>query len=409
MALSVRPARDDGDIRAGWAVDWSAFQLPLDEAGFERDLPWRRRIRCWLAEDEGTAVGSFGAFDFGLTVPGGDVVPVAGLTAVGVLPSHRRRGVLGTMMRCHLDESAAAGHAASVLYASEAGIYGRFGFGPATRTKRFSLATARASFRGDVGRADARLAVVDRDGWADALPPVFERAARRRPGEVGRDEVAWSTVLAVPRSGKENRLCLAHVGPDGALDGYVLYTAEHHWSSDGPHHVVDVQELVAVDDGVELALWEALCRLDLVERLEGWCAADSILFEALEDRWALTVAGEHDSLWVRLLDVPAALAARRYRVPGRVVLEVADPGRGDGPAAGTFAVEAGADGSATVERCGDAPDVVLGVAELGSSWLGGGSLARLGAVGRVEGTPAALRRADAMFGWYPSPRITHAF
>jgi predicted acetyltransferase len=141
-------------------------------------------------------------------------------------------------------------------------------------------------------------------------------------------------------------------------------------------------------------------------------APDGVLLDALADRWALRTVGEHDTLWVRLLDVPAALASRRYRVPGRLVLRVDPPLReGDAPpVGGVVELDVAADGTVRAVPGGAPADLRLGAAELASVWLGGGSLSSLAAVGRVEElTPGALPLADAMFGWSPLPRVTLEF
>lgn len=409
MAVEVRRAVGDEELRTVAEIDETAFSAVLDDAWYERTMPLRRTGTKYLASIVGEDVGCCGSFPFELTVPGGAPVPVAGVTDVGVLPSHRRRGVLSAMMDRLLDDAGSAGQVAAVLFASESRIYGRYGFGPATRTRRFRLHTARAALRRDAPRSAGRVRMVAADARRAVLPDAFDTCRRRRPGEVHRSPETWDALLGVPRdASRDHRLCMVHEAPDGSCDGYVLYAVAHDWDPMGPHHVAHVHELVAASDAVELSLWEALSDVDLVETVEGYARRDLVLIDSLEDRWALETTGEHDGLWVRLLDVPAALSARRYSRAGELVVEVTDDRRPD--VGGCFAVAVGDDGSAEVSRTTAAPDVGLGIVELGSVWMGGTSVQRLAAAGRVkEHTPGALRWGDQAFAWSPAPGITHEF
>ncbi len=415
MAVEVREVTSDEDLRLVAEIDASSFGHPFHEDRFERSLNWRRCSTNYLALDDRVEAGSCRVHDFELSLPGGAVSPVAGIGDLGVLAGHRRRGVLGSMINRVLGDALAKGCLAAVLYASEATIYGRFGFGPATRSKQFSIETARAGFRNDIVAAPGRAELVRPAERREVMGAIFEQARSRRPGEVDRTPQRWDRLLAVPDGDStDDRLCLQHVDPDGRGVAYALYTISPDWAVDGPRHRLDVLELVAIDDAAELAMWQALLSLDLIRSVHGWIAADSLLFDALADRWALHTVGEHDTLWVRLTDVGGALAARRYRVPGRLVLRVDEPTHPSvavsETATGTFELSAAGDGTVQVAPTQADADLVLGVGELGSVWLGAGSLSGLAAVGRVQECRAgSLALADAMFGWSPSPRITHEF
>lgn len=418
--LKVNRAETDDERReVARVADW-AFAQVFDPARFERSLPLKRTVESYLATLDGESAGACGVFPLTLTLPGGGVVATAGVTDVGVLPSHRRRGVLTAMMQRMLDDAVAAGRVAAILYASEAGIYGRYGYGPASRTKRVSVPVSRSAFRPDIlGGADprrGRLRAVEPAAAGELVAPVYERFCTTRPGEVARGQAYWDFLLAVhPRKTAEDRMCLVHESADGVPDGYVLYTVADSWGHGGPAHTAEVVELVALDAAAELALWAALFDLDLVTTVEAYVPADSLLFDALADRWAVGTRGEGDELWARILDVPAALAARHYRVPVELGIEVLDDRRPE--VGGLFRLSVGHDGTATAERldagargASEEVDLRLGIAELGSCWLGGGSFARLAEVGRVqEHTIGALALADATFGWSPSPHVTHHF
>lgn len=414
MAVDVRVVSSDDDLRVARTIDLSSFSLPFVEAAYERDRHWLGSTTTYVAEDDGVPAGTCRAHAFELTVPGGTTVPLSGVGDLGVLAGHRRRGVLRAMMDRLLGETSARGRVAAGLYASDSTIYGRFGFGPATRARYVRIETARTALRSDVtpGRGGVRV-VTPADAEA-VVRPVHERAVRRRPGGVGRSDALWKRHLAPPADGTaEQRLCLAHIRPDGSADAYALYTVEPRWRADGARHRLEVEELIAESSAAELAMWRAVLDLDLVRTVEARVAPDCMLDDAVADRWALATTGGIDVLWVRLLDIAAALSARRYRMPGRLVLEVADPDQRGSEApsvAGTWELEVGSDGSAEVTATGTAPDLRVGVAELGSVWLGGGSVTGLAAVGRAtEVTDGAAGLADALFGWSPLPWVTQEF
>jgi predicted acetyltransferase len=409
--IEVRQINDEDDLRAAARTDLASFGHAFEQSRFDRTLPVRKAATSYLATDGDTPVGACMAHAFSMTLPGGATVPVSGVADVGVLPSHRRRGVLSAMMQRMLADAVATGRVAAGLHASESTIYGRFGFGAATRHRKVSIATSRAGMRSDVRVSPGVVEVLHPDGRFEALRQVHEEAMGRRPGEVGRLDPQWQVRIAGDASDESRMLCMVHRRPSGEPDAYALYGIAPDGAPAGPEHVLEVHELVAVDEPAELAMWQAVLGLDLVATVVAWVPADSILFDALEDRWAPHSTGEHDGLWLRLLDVPAVLASRRYRIPGRLVVEVADErAPGGATTGGTWALEIGDDGAARVEPSGGRADLRLGVAELASVVLGGGSLSRLGAVGRAaEVSPGALERADAMLGWWPSPWITEFF
>lgn len=412
---------------AALRVDLGSFGLahgrdvPGREA-LERSMRWRRTTTTYLAEIGSEAVGTARTYDMELSTPGGASVPVAGIGDVGVLPGFRGRGVLRCLVERILDDATDSSRTAAVLYASESTIYGRFGFGPATRSRRVSLPVHKGKLRADVSVAEGRCELLEPEGWIDVLPGVFERAARRRGGEVSRSAELWEKVLCAPGDdsgllagglmgspGADGRFAMVQRDPGGSANAYALYSVRESWQPEGPAHEMFVDEVVAVDAPSELALWRSLLGIGLVQRIEAWLAPDAPLLGALLDRWAPSVTGEHDKLWARVLDPLAALASRRYRIADRAVVAIGDPRSGGEPINLALTVERPGDPGVT-EPCGDPPDVTLGVAELGEVWLGGGSLAALAAVGRVaEAAPGEAARLDAMLGWSPLPQVTHDF
>lgn len=403
MEPSVRPALSDDDRRRLATIAEHAFSATLDEDRFQRTLDLHREIDGYLGELDGAPVGSAGSFPFRLTVPGGAEVEVAGVTAVGVLASHRRRGVLRAVMARLLHDAATAGRVAAVLYASESTIYERFGFGPASLTRRVRVDTRRARMRDDVGIAAPMLQMVAPEDRRSLLPPVLRTAVARRPGEIDRSESSWRSFLSTPaHRSTDDRHCMLHRSAGGEPDGYAIYQVQLSWDPNGPHGVMELRELAAADASVELALWSALLSVDLVETVQAWVPPDSLLDVALLDRRALSTGGFLDSLWVRLLDVRAALEARRYPVPGTLVIDLQDGSCPD--LVGRWRLAVDESGTASAEPTSAAADVVMDAAALGSQWLGEVNLDVLAAAGRArELRSGSLRRAAAMFSWSPRP------
>lgn len=399
----IRPVTTDDELRETLQVADAAFSAPFDEEHFQRTLAFHRSIESYVAVMDGEPVGSGGSIPFGLTVPGGSTVAVSGITEIGVLASHRRRGVLSAVMERLLDDAATAGRTAAVLYASEATIYGRFGFGPASRTRRVVLDTRHGGLRSDVTVAEGRFRMVSGGERAAVLPAVLSSAVGRRPGEMDRSPEFWEAFLSGSRTRpKDDRMCMLHISAAGEPDGYALYEVTLDWDPTGAHGALDVRELAAADPAVELALWQALFGVDLVETVRGWVPSDSVLDAALTDPRALSTVGYLDSLWVRLLDVPAALSARRYAAPGRLILDVADDFRPGG--SGRWLLEVDAAGRATIEATDEPADLIMDTGSLAAQWLGEPGLEAMVAAGRVqEVSVGAARRARSMFSWHPRP------
>jgi predicted acetyltransferase len=365
------------------AARWIALELERTRAAFEGD----------------DLVATSRNYSLELTVPGGGTVPAAGVSAVAVLPTHRRRGILRSMMTALFDDAVERGEPVAMLTASEGAIYQRFGFGVSTRAAaveldRRTLELARLPEPG-------RLRMVQSDELRKQAAPVFDRVRQSYPGAVSRPEVWWTDVLDERESGQQ-RYHVLYESPQGALDGFVTYTVEARWDH-GPTHVLRVVDLVAATPEATRALWRYLCEVDLVRTIRARrTPLDSPLPWLLTSPRAARVLSIDDFVWTRILDVPAALAARRYAVEGRLVVAVHDASRPGGAADGTFTIDAGPDG-ATVAR-GGTPELACDVATLSAAWLGGLPFTTLAAAGWIdEHTPGALARADAMFASTPLP------
>jgi predicted acetyltransferase len=343
-------------------------------------------------------VASAGAYSFDLTVPGGNLVPMAGVTWVSCLPSHRRRGILRKMMKFQLDDVARRGEAIAGLTASEAVIYGRFGYGVASQFAEAKVRKSKAGFIAE-SKASGRIRMVWDDEKPKVLPAIFDEWRRQRSGSVDRSDGRWEQLLRdrpADRHGASAMYHAVHEDKRGVPDGYVAYRVKQ-GEDDGDSTGI-VREVVAIDPEVEAALWRFVFDIDLIDRyvlrIE---PVDSQLPWRLADPRAHHINGMWDFLWLRIMNTPAALAARTYAAEDSLVVEVVDPFRPRGAAAGVFRLDGGPDGATCTKEKSARPDLTLSVDALGAAYLGGVRWSTLAAAGRVAGTPAALERADALF------------
>ncbi len=339
-------------------------------------------------------VATFATFRKTLNVGYGVLVPAHLITAVTVRPSHRRRGLLRRLMSEDLTRAKNDGVAVAALTASEASIYRRFGFGVATAERRITVTTG-ARFRLAVP-TDGRVESADPAVLLELAPRIFARVHRATPGSIDRQErYRLAAGGQWDRDGGEDAALRAalHFGPDGEPDGYVTY-AFRGWEHEP--YTIDVSDLVAATPEAYLALWDFLGSLDLIRRVS-WAAApvDDPLAWALEDPRVIHAEAGQDMLWLRILDVPAAIAARRYGADGELVLDVVD---GLGLAGGRFRVRVEG-GIAAVSNADGAPaDLTVDVAELGSMYVGGVRATTLGEAGRIaQADPGAALAAERMF------------
>ncbi|MCI4062232.1 GNAT family N-acetyltransferase [Micromonospora sp. R77] len=405
MTDVVVPRAEDFDEIAG--LLGLAFHETLDPELLAVERAVFEPERCLLVRDGTTAVAHAGAFSRDLAVPGGSV-PAAHVTMVSVVPTHRRRGLLSGLMRRQLREIHDAGREpVAVLWASEGRIYPRFGYGLAAQGLTFRCATTELRLP-EPGSAPGTLRL-DRPAVHQAeLARLYDRVRAGRPGWSSRDEHWWGYVLADVRSrrnGATERRVLLHEGPDG-LDGYALYRTTDDWDADGPRGEVRVDEVVTADAGAYLALWRLLLSVDLTRRLSYRGAVDEPLLRLVNEPRRL--GGRlTDTLWVRVVDVPAALAARRYATELDVVVEVTDELLPENTGRWRLAGgPAGATCTATTEPAGLACDVRC----LGELYLGGTGLGALAAAGRVrELRPGTLAAAGPAFGWHRAPAAMDVF
>ena len=395
-------------------TDWEAFYRCIrgaygaaDESG-ESDA---ERL-CWEPERslvgwrDGEIVATAGVYTRRMAVPGA-VLPVGHVSLVSVAPTARRQGLMSRMIRQQFENIRAAGEPVAVLWASEGRIYQRFGYGLAA--VRMALAaqslelTMLAPAPTDQLREAAPAAV------RELLEKLYDEAYQSRPGWSQRPRPQWDyrlADLASWRGGGSELRAVVHHGDSGP-DGYVLYRVVSTWDRAGPNGVVKVSDLVATTPAGYAALWQYVLSIDLTRTVEVFsCATDEPLLAMVSDPSRLR-ATLSDALWVRLLDLPAALAARRYATEVDVVLEVTDA---ELPAnAGRWRLR----GSPTAASCApttDEPDLRCDVRVLGAAYLGRTVLHGAGRAGLVEELrPGALARAAAAFDWYAAPTSIEVF
>ena len=380
----------------------TAFGERFEPARFELDWTSVELDRTLAAFDGDEIVGTGRLYSLELTMPGGQLLPAAGVSWIAVLPTHRRRGLLTAIKRTQLDDAAARGEPLAILYASESGIYRRFGYGVATSSMSVSIERRHSAFLHSV--PDGRVRLVGEDDARKLFPDIFDRARRIQPGAVQRVDAWWpDEFFWRSQDEKGTRYYCVCESPDGSLDGYAAYRFDASWDTDanGTLHVAD---LVTVSPAARAVLWRYLLDVDLVDTIKAWVVpVDEPLRWLLRESRRMRVTRLGDSLWVRVIDAPAALSARTYAVPGRIVFDVVDDVRPDGAAAGRVALDGGPHG-ADARRTSDEPDLVVDVAGLGGILLGGVRASTLARAGLVEErTPGALAVADAMFAVEPQP------
>ncbi len=387
MTIEVR-AVDPAEAEAFTRCTWTAFGAVPNEERLGRDQERFDPAFALAAVDGGRIVATASAKALELTLPAGvgsarPTVAVAGVTAVGVFPTHRRQGLLTRMMHHQLADLRDRGYPLAMLFASEAIIYGRFGYGAAQYRQGFVVDPFRSAYRRDAAAAAAegRVRMVDPDEAAKLLPPVHERARRQRPGELNRNARWWRWHLKDPESHRDQgnaRLYAMHESAQGVADGWVSYRFHEIWDvGDLPRGRVEVDDLVATTPAVRAALWRLVLDLDLVEVVRAReRPVDETLKWLLADLRRARTAELVDHLWLRILDIPAALEARGYGAAERLVLEVTSP---IPPPAGRFVLESGPEsGSCRAPRDGENGQLVLGLADLGALYLGGVSPRRAG-------------------------------
>jgi predicted acetyltransferase len=391
MSVEVR-ACEPHEVLQAMAPIWHYFgKEPTEDSALRvtRFLEPRRAHAAWA---DGAVVGGAGCYTFRLTVPGGRL-PTAGVAVVGVLPTHRRRGVLRALMRAQLEDVRERGEPLAALWSADERIYGRFGYGMASLCGEIELSRDHAALHETLGPVENGRLVSPEEGL-DLLPTIYEQVAAVTPGMLERSREWWEVrILADPpeRRFGGGEMARVVVVVDGEPAGYALYRLNTSFEAGVSTGSLRVIEAMGTTPEATRDVWRTLLELDWIDRIKASLLPvdHPLLFLLAEPRRMRFRVG--DALWVRLVDVGAALSGRSYAVDGAVVFEVADhfcPWN-----EGRWKLEAG-----QAARTDQRADLRCEVSALGSVYLGGFTFAQLARAGRVEELrPGGLERADALF------------
>ncbi|HJQ74994.1 MAG TPA: GNAT family N-acetyltransferase [Gaiellaceae bacterium] len=400
--FEVRPTADQDEYRRAVGAIGQYFNPPPSEELLElfaRTLPHER---MHAAFEDGRIVGGAGVFPFELSVPGGSL-PCAGVTAVGVQPTHRRRGVLRSMMDAQLRDVHERGEPIAALWASEETIYGRFGYGIASWVGELSVPHEWDAFAEPLELSGTTRFVTPEEA-RELFPPVYEAVRRERPGMTSRSEDWWNDrQLRLPEHEAQAPRRFVVLEDGGEPLAYAVYRTHSSWDGGSSTSRCTVKEALGATPQATAAIWRFLLDVDWMGSVEvGLAPPDHPLFllVATPRRMRYRMG---DGLWVRLVDVSAALSGRSYGEGGPLVLEVRDAvcEWNDG----RWRLEGG-----TCERTEDEPDLALDVAALGSVYLGAVPFKQLRDACRItELRDGSIERADALFGWRPLPWCQEIF
>lgn len=379
--------------------------LPTDEElAISKEITEFDRTLAFFDRQE--MVATAGIFSYEMTVPGGGTLPCGGVTRVSVLTTHRRRGLLTAMMRRQLDDMHERGELLAALYASEAPIYGRFGYGLATYQTATEIERSHAAFS-TTATGGGRLSMIDVPAAVDAFTQVWEQARRNQPGMLGLDQRWIRNELTDLEQHREGASPLYRVlyQTDGNPAGFAIYRIKMEWDPSGPNGTLRLRRLITATAEAYAALWRHVLEVDLMARVtaEMRPVDEPLRFLLADSRQPKTRV--EDGIWLRLVDVGRALAGRRYGVQGRLVLRVRDSfcSWNDGH----FELNGGPS-NAECKPCAGNPDLELTAADLAAVYLAGNRFHTLREAGRVEEVRrGAVALADAMFTtdrtpWCPS-------
>jgi predicted acetyltransferase len=404
------------DIRTVPAADQRRWYEVINIA-FGEDVPdgqWELEQKMFEPEralgvyDGDDVVGGGSAFSFRMTVPGGRKASVGGVTMVGVMPTHRRQGALRALMARQLSDIRDRGEPIAALWASEGSIYQRFGYGLAMVNGSLEIERDRATFRLPV-EPSGNVELRDADRARADVKRIYDIYQARTPGFYERDDEWWDVVLSdaeFRRHGMSKRHTAVYMRDGGAV-GYALYRIKGDWIPTGPANTLFVQEIIALDPAALQQLWRYIFGVDLMHSIRSRLGPiDHPLMLMLAEPRRMQLRAT-DGVWMRIVDVKAALEARAYAADGSVVLEVSDAFMPE--VGGRWRLTTGG-GDGLAEPTSDSPDIQMDITDLASVYMGGFRFASLGRASRtVECTEGARARADAMFASTDAPWCPEVF
>jgi predicted acetyltransferase len=396
MEINIRQPRED-ELEKYFRACEAAFGYVPTADEIKRYSQLVESERLLIAEAGDEVVGAAGAYRFNLSVPGGDL-PTAGVTQVGVLPSHRRRGVLTSLMAQQLKDARTWNEPIAALWCSEASIYGRYGYGMAGRQAAFEIEKDKAEFRNPFD-SSGQVRLVELEDAMKLLPDVYERARSIVPGMPSRSGVWWRNHrLADDEDSRRGGgpMWRAVLEINGEPAAYALYRHHAQWGKFGtPEGHAQVAECVTTSDDAARTMWSYLLSLDLTPRIRAdHEPSDSILLLSLKEIRRLGFVLK-DGLWIRIVDIEQALSLRAYNGSGAVVFELRDSFCPWNRGRWKLTVR---DGEGRVDPTTEDPDLSLSADALGSTYLGGIGFVELQRAGDIsECAPGAVERADDLF------------
>jgi predicted acetyltransferase len=404
--LTIRPIVLD-EFPVFLRVEARASHGRYTEEDLERELLIAEPDRCFAALDGDVIVGTAGACSTELTVPGGVSVSAAGITSVGVLPSHRRREINTRLIGELLDQAAERDEPLAYLWASESPIYRRLGFGMASLSAELEISTDRSGFVPGIS-IEGRVRALPRDEALPLMRSVYDAVAATRAGMIAIDDRWWTWLFFERKRYEDDPLFFAvHEDEGGSPDGYAVYGVKERWVHGVPQHELRLRRWIAATPAAAAALWRYLLDADLIATVKAWDrpADEELLWLVAEPRRLNFMIA--DGLWMRLIDIPRSLEGRRYAADGRLVFEVDDAFRSTTSGRYELVVEGG---QGTCGRTDRQPELWCTVDALSAAYLGGNSFGRLARAQQVrELAPNAIVQTDAMFTSDPSPWFAFTF
>jgi predicted acetyltransferase len=398
MDIEIRPHTPEELWDYRTAVARGFGYDPMEQPG-ERELYLQRHEpeRAFVALDRGQIVGTSIAYGFEMALPGGSLAPTGGLTDVTVATTHRRQGILTQMMRKQLDAAHERGDVFSALWASESGIYTRFGFGIAMHHERWNIPTAYGEF-GYHPDFQGHLRLATTTEMRVIAPAVYSRVLRTRPGMLERPDAWWNLRLADSEHRRNGMSSFYFVVYEekGEPKGYAQYRIKNQWMNKQPDKGLFLEELIAENDTAHAALWRFCLDVDMVTSIqtEHQPVDDCLWWMLANPRWLHRMP--FDAVWLAIVDPVRALASRTYDIEHKLVLGL----KNDFCTwvEGNYEVDASPAGVAVKRTTADA-DLTMLSSGLSACFLGGAPFTRLERAGRIEArSEAVLHKADQMFG-----------
>ncbi|NND02043.1 MAG: GNAT family N-acetyltransferase [Acidimicrobiia bacterium] len=399
MAIDIRPITAD-EIPAFRKVINRAFggDAKNDDESVQRFKEQVDLDRTYAAFEDGNVVATAATFSFEMSLPGGAMTPMGGLTMVSVVPTHRRRGLMSRLMTAHFEDCIGRGEVVGGLWASESSIYGRYGYGNACPVVKVNFDSSKAG----VPPAPDTTRIVDISEAKDAMKSIYAQVLPKRPGQLARSEVWWEHrhFRDAPewRDGAtERRYVVAY--RDGDPVGYTTFRQKSKWDDGMPGGSIVVGEVMGIDTEARLSLWSLVSSVDLFPNVEAWDVPIDweLPYQVDNPRAIKRLIG--DGQYVRVLDVPGALTARGYQSEDSIVISVDDP---QGFTGGVYRFHASPDGSEVVE-VDEEPEVAVSITTLGQLYLGATGAGSLARAGKIRGEEDAVRRFSRLLLSDPAP------